>query len=59
MPDTQQIIHNLEPPVPLRKVSGSHVHDGFELALRVVAEEGEDGDDTRGTDMERQFVFED
>lgn len=27
--------------------------------MRVVAEEGEDGDDAGGTDMERQFVFED
>ena len=56
--DAQQMVHHLEPFVPLRKVDGGDVHDALELALRVIPEEGEDRNDARRSGVERELVLE-
>lgn len=57
--DTQQMIHHLETFLPLGEIDPADVHERLELALRVVAQEGEGGEDTGGGDVERELVFED
>ena len=53
------MIHHFKPLLPLREINTAYVHDALELTLGVIAQEGEHGDDTRGRDIESQFVFED
>lgn len=55
----QQVIHNLEPLVLLREVDSRDIHNGLELALRMVAQEREDGYDARWADVQGEFVFAD
>lgn len=56
---TQQMIHDLKPFLALRVVRTADVHESLELALRVVAQKGEGGDDAAGSDVQREFVLED
>lgn len=53
------MVDNLEPLVPLWKVYATDIHARFELALRMVAEEGQDRDHANGRNVERQFILED
>lgn len=55
--NTQQIIHDLKPLIPLRKVDSRDVHDALELALRVVAQEGEDLNDARRRGVQHELVL--
>ena len=55
----KQVIHDLETLLPLGKVNTADVHAGLELALRVVAEEGENGNNGGGRDVQRQLILED
>jgi hypothetical protein len=50
------MIHYLETFFAFGIVGRGDVHGGFKLALGMVAEEGEDGDDGGGSDVKRQFV---
>ena len=59
MPDTEQMVHGLEPLLAFGVVCTADIHAGLELALGVVAEEGEDGWDGGGCDVERQLVLTD
>ena len=58
-PDTQQMIHHLEPLLTFGEVNTADVHDSFKLALTMVTEESKDGYDSGGRDVKREFVFED
>jgi hypothetical protein len=44
MLDAQQVIHHLEPFLPLRKINPAYVNDTFKLTLRVITEKGKDWD---------------
>lgn len=55
--DAQEVVDNLETLFSLRIVGTTDVHDLFELALRMVAEESEDGHDARRRDVQRQLVL--
>ena len=57
--EAQQIIHDFKPLVFLGIVDRRDIDDALELALGVVAEEGEDGDDARGADVQGELVLED
>lgn len=57
--EAKQVIYNLESLVLFRKVHRSDVNDALKLALRVIAKEGENGDDTRRTDVQRKLVLQD
>lgn len=59
MLDTQQIVHDLEALFSLRKIDGCDVDDALELALRMIPQERQDGNDRRGCDMENKFVLQD
>ena len=52
------MVHDLKPLVAFGKVDARDVHDTLVLALGVVAEEREHGDDARGADVERKFILE-
>lgn len=54
----QQMVHHFETLLALREVDTAHVLAAFELALRVVAKEGEDGDDAGRADVKRELVLE-
>lgn len=56
--DAQQVIHNLEPLLALGEVDRRDAHDALELALRVVAQEREDGAHARRADVQRELVLE-
>lgn len=58
MLDAQQMVHHFKPLIPLREVNGGDIHHALELALRVITQEGEDGKNSRGSGIERQFVLE-
>lgn len=45
------MIYHLEPLIPFREIDTTDIHDAFKLALRVVSEECENGDDTRRADV--------
>ena len=53
------MVDDLEPLVPLREVHSADVHTCFKLTLRMVAEEGQDGDHASRWNVERQFILED
>lgn len=55
----QQMIHHLEPILSLGIIHAAHVHEELELTLTVVPQESQDGDDTRGGNVQGQLVFED
>jgi hypothetical protein len=59
VPHAQQMIRDLEPLIPSRIVRAADVHAGLELALRMVAQEGEHGDDASGGDVQRKLVAQD
>jgi hypothetical protein len=56
--DTQQVIDYLKTLLPLREIHTANVHEGFELALRVIPEESQNGDHGGGRDVDSQLVFE-
>ena len=57
MSDRKQIVDNLEPVGTGREIDSGDVHHGLVLALRVVAEKGQDGHDALRGDVEGQFVL--
>ena len=59
MPDTEQMVHGLEPLLAFGVVCTADVHASLELALGVVAEEGEDLQDGRRGTVEGELVAED
>lgn len=56
--DTEQVVHDLEPLLPLGEINAADVHDALELTLRVVSQKGEDRDDSGGCSVECQFILE-
>ena len=52
------MVHDLEPLLAFWEVHTTDIHDTLELALGVVTEEGENGNNGGGSDVERQFVLE-
>jgi hypothetical protein len=52
------VIHDLEPLLSLGEINAANIHDLLELALRMVAQEGQDRDDRRRRDVQSQFVLE-
>lgn len=54
----QQIIHNFKALVLVRKINRSYIHHTLELALCMVPQESEHGNDTGGADVQREFVLE-
>lgn len=54
----QQIVHNLEPFLSLREVDSGDIHHTLELCRRVVAQEGENGNECGRGNVQRQFVLE-
>ena len=54
----EQMVHHLEPFLALGVVYSADIHDALELALGVIAKEGEDRDDTRRRDVDGQFILE-
>lgn len=55
---TQQVIDSFEPFLSLRIICATNVYDALELALRVIAEKGENRNDSGRCDVERKFVLE-
>ena len=53
------MVDDLEPLVFLGKIHSADIHARFELALRVVAEEGQDRNHASRGNVERQFILED
>jgi hypothetical protein len=54
----QQMIHNLEPLLPLRIIGATNILAALELALGMVAKESEDGNNARRTNVERELILE-
>lgn len=54
----EQVVDNLEPLVSLREVHAADVHAGLVLALRVITEEGEHGDNGGRGNVEGKLVLE-
>jgi len=59
MPHAQKMIHHLKPLLSLGEIHPTNIHQSLELTLRVVAQEGEDGDYPRRGSIEGQFISED
>jgi hypothetical protein len=53
------MIHDLKALLALGKVNTAYIHDALELALRVVAQEGESLYHARRRGVQCKFVFED
>lgn len=58
MPVAEEVVHNLEPVFALRVINTGYVLAALKLALRVVAQEGEDGDNAARADVEGELVLE-
>ena len=56
IPDAQQVINDLKAFVAGGVVGAGNVHEGFELTVVVVAQKLEDGEETRGCDIEGELV---
>jgi len=54
---TQKMVHDLEALLALWKIDGSDLHQVFELALRVVAQEGQERNDGGGRGIEGELVL--
>lgn len=57
--DTQQMVDNFEAFLTFGVVCTTDIHDTLELALAVVTEKSENGDDSGGGDVESELVVED
>ena len=57
MGKAEEVIHNLKPLVALRVVGTADINTAFKLALRVVPQEGKNGDDRARSSIEREFVL--
>ena len=57
MLEAEQMIHHFEPFVPLGIINATDVNDSFELALGVIAEEGQDLHDGRGCNVNCEFIL--
>lgn len=57
--DTQQMVDNFEAFLAFGVVCTTDIHDTLELALAVVTEKSENGDDSGGGDVESELVVED
>ena len=55
----EKVVDNLKALVTFRVVGSADVHACLELALRVVSEERQHGDDAGGRDVKRELVLED
>ena len=53
----KEVIDNLKPLVALRVVSTADINTAFKLALRVVPQEGKNGDDRARSNIESEFVL--
>ena len=53
----KEVIHDLKPLVTLRVVSTAYVDTALKLALRVVPQEDENGNDRARGNVEREFVL--
>ena len=57
--DTQQMVDDFEAFLAFGVVCTTDIHDTLELALAVVTEKSENGDDSGGGDVESELVVED
>jgi len=55
--EAEEVIHDLKPLVALRVVSTTDINATLELALRVVPQEDENGNNCARGNMEREFVL--
>ena len=53
----QEVVDHLEPLLSFRIVRAADILAALELALRMVPEEGKNGNDARWADVEREFVL--
>ena len=56
IPDTQQVINDFKAFIVGGVVGAGNVHKGFELTIVVVAQKLEHREETRGCDIESQFI---
>lgn len=59
MPVAQQVINNLEPMAPGRKVDAADIHDAPVLAVVMIPQEGHGRHNSRGRNIEGKLVSED
>ena len=57
MLDTEQIVDDLKTLAPGRVVCSGDIHDRLVLAIRVIPQESEDGNNTLRRDVDAQFVL--
>lgn len=57
MLDAKEVVYDLEPLLAFREVDTAYVHNRLELTLLVVAQECQNGNDCRRSDIQRQFVL--
>lgn len=56
--DTEEGVHHFETFLSFGVVYTAYVHNRFKLTLRMVAEEGENGDDGGRSNVESEFILE-
>lgn len=56
--DAEEVVYNFKSFLSLRKVNAADIHARLELALRMVPQEGKDGDNGARCDVQGQLVFE-
>jgi len=57
MTNAEKMVDDFKPLIPLRVVRSTDIHHAFELALRMISEEGEDRDDSGRRDVQCQFIL--
>lgn len=57
MLDAQKVIYDLESLFSVREVNSRDVYDTLELALGVIFEEGQDGNNRGWRDMKRELIL--
>jgi len=53
----KEVIHNLKPLVTLRIVSTTDINTALKLALRVIPQEGQNGNNCARGNVKREFVL--
>lgn len=57
MLNAQQVVNHLEAFLSLWEIDGGDVHSTFELTLRVISKESQDGDDARWGDVQGELIL--
>jgi hypothetical protein len=56
--DAEQVVYDLETLLSFREIDCGDVHNALELALGVVSQEGQNGNECRGWDVKDKLVLE-